>query len=227
MAPKRRTSSGTMTGTCEAISSVRNGQNVTIKGKIMTKSSIMKSAAGGEWCWVEIKDTVDCKPFRVKAWGKQAKTLSAMDWLKTYDFHGLQCKESQVDSKLECGMLAKSVVQVAHEQLDEEDNWDCHIYGALTEIAPGALADKNLHFIVKLVKIGEESPSLDEVSVDFMDDEDEVRTFNVHGTLRDQLKVDKVYIIHRAKIIDNLGNVDAWSMLTPAPLGYVPEKWTE
>ena len=151
----------------------------------------------------------------MKAWGTQSKLIAELTFLRTYEFHGFECKDSQVDGKLECGWRHKAAIQAAEEQLDEEDTWDTKVYGPLTDIAPGQTTTNNLDFIVKLVKEGDQHGEM--VSVDFKDEEGTSKPFKVHETWRDQLLVDRIYVIHRAKIIDNQGYLDTWAMLSTAP----------
>ena len=175
--------------------------------------------AGNQWAWADIKDTKEGKTMRMKAWGKQSKLIAELTFLRTYEFHGFECKESHVDGKLECGWRHKAAIQAADEQLDEEDTWDTKVYGPLTDIAPGQTSTNNLDFIVKLMRIGDQHGEM--VSVDFKDEEGTSKPFNVDETLRDQLLEDRVYVIHRAKIIDNQGSLDTWAMLSTAPSSYV------
>jgi len=85
----------------------------------------------------------------------------------------------------------------------------------LTDIAPGQTSTNNLDFIVKLVKEGDQDGEM--VGVDFKDEEGTTKRFKVHQTFRDQLLADRVYVIHRAKIIVNQGYLDGGAMLTAAP----------
>ena len=146
---------------------------------------------------------------RMKAWNAQAKTVSELTFLHTYEFHGFECKVSQFDGKLECGWRLKAAIQAAEEELDEEDTWDIKVYGPLTDIHPGQTTTTNLDFIVKLVKAGDQHDAM--VNVDFLDEEGTPRTFKVHESLQDQLVEGRFYVIHRAKILDNHACVDTWA----------------
>jgi len=55
-----------------------------------------------QWAWADIKDTMEVKTLRMKAFGKQAKLISDLNFLSTDEFHGFECKEGLEGGPVEC-----------------------------------------------------------------------------------------------------------------------------
>ena len=167
---------------------------------------------------MDIQDEAGGLVMRMKAFGAQAKQIADLTFLTTHEFHGFECKPG-LNGDPECGWRHRAAIQPAEENLDNEDAWDGKEYGPLTDIRPGQTTTTNLSFILKLVSEGLSSDSM--INVSFLDEEGTTKPFSVHETFRDQLLPDRVYVIHRAKIVNNQGWVDSWAMLTAAPKSYM------
>jgi hypothetical protein len=167
---------------------------------------------------VDIQDEAGGLVMRMKAFGAQAKQIADLKFLTTHEFHGFECKPG-LKGDPECGWRHRAAIQPAEENLDNEDAWDGKEYGPLSDIRPGQTTTTNLSFIVKLVSEGPSSDSM--INVNFLDEEGTTKRFSVHETFRDQLLPDRVYVIHRARIVDNQGWVEGYAMLTAAPKSYM------
>ena len=88
MAPKKGTSSGTVKNAVVELKTVKEGQVVSVSGKIMSKTGLMtKAQTGTTWAWVEIQDSADGGKLRMKCFGAMATVLSKLGFLETWDFH--------------------------------------------------------------------------------------------------------------------------------------------
>ena len=74
-------------------------------------------------------------------------------------------------------------------------------------------------FIVRLVK--HKAFHNDFVVAEFIDKEGTVTDMKVEQGFRVVLRPGSTYVIHRAKIVDGKGVVDAWAMFAYAPRCYV------
>ena len=91
MAPKKRTSTGTVKNSMVELKSVKEGQVVSVSGKVMTKSGLMtKVTTGTVWAWVEIQDSEDGGKLRVKCFNSMAKIIAKLKFLGTYEFHNFK-----------------------------------------------------------------------------------------------------------------------------------------
>ena len=157
----------------------------------------------------------------MKAFGAQAKQLMELKFLGTYDYVTFKCELGH-GGKTECKMQKGSAVEKAAEPLDAEDTWDSREYGPLSDIVPGKTKTNGSDFIAKLVKEKEVQDNM--LLVEFVDEEGTKRDILVHDSYQKIVETDRVYVIHRAKIMDGEGMVDEWSMLAKAPLSYT---WSE
>ena len=103
-------------------------------------------------------------------------------------------------------------------QLDPDDVWDTLEYAPLSDIGSTQYETRR-NFIVKMV---EEGAFVDDnVPVKFIDEEGEQKTILVHEDYKGILVVDRVFVIHRVKLLGSEASVDNYGMLVPAPSSYV------
>ena len=87
----------------------------------------------------------------------------------------------------------------------------------MSDISPGQDKSSNLHFLVKVVRMGQIK---DEMMLVDVTDEENISRSIAHESHAAVLITDNVYVVHRAKIIEGVGVVDGWSMLVLAPNSY-------
>ena len=217
--------------TFDAISTVKAGQMVSVKGKVMTKSGVkMKGIC--PWAYADIKDDEMGNTLRIRAEFKQAKVISDLTFLGTYEFHGFLCTESQ-DGRSMCVTCYGSAIRTADEQLDDEFNWDETEYFPLsffqTFMASSDIRTEqdmqftiDWAFIVKLVKKEDRG---DMLVVDFKDEGQTLQRFRVSRAYADQLIQDRIFVLHRAiqdeTTSSSIGVVNQDSMLATAPRSYM------
>ena len=91
MAPKKKTSLGTVKNAVVQLKNVKIGQVVSVSGKVMTTSGLMtKPATGTVWAWVDIQDSEDGSKLRLKSFGPMAKIVARLKFLETFDFHNFK-----------------------------------------------------------------------------------------------------------------------------------------
>ena len=127
---------------------------------------------------------------------------------------------------VELVMDKASSINAADEQLDEDGDWDQLEYAPLADIGSGKPPGTTAYFIATLVEVdGTTEASEDEsmIVAKFQDEEKDIRTFWVHETHTTQWKLNSTYVIHRAKIENDIAKIPSTSMLSEAPADYV---WT-
>ena len=155
MAPKKRTSSGTVKNAVVELKNVKEGQVVSVSGKVMTKSGLMtKSATGTVWAWVDIQDSEDGSKLRLKSFGAMAKIIAKLKFLETFDFHNFKV-EKGFGVQFEATPVKGVVVEENKINLNPDATWDQKEYVPLTDINPGEEKSSNLNFLLKVLKRGE------------------------------------------------------------------------
>ena len=88
MAPKSRISSGTVRHAVVKMKTIKEGQVVSVSGKVMSKTGLMtKAQTGTTWAWVDIQDSADGGKLRMKCFGEMATVISKLRFLGTFDFY--------------------------------------------------------------------------------------------------------------------------------------------
>ena len=154
---------------------------------------------------------------RVKGFGAQADVIADLEFLSTFDFHNFKI-EKGLGVKFEAVVQKGGTVEANTTNLNPEDTWDVKEYGPLSDISPGQDKSSNLHFLVKVVRMGQLKDEM--MLVDVTDEENTSRSIKVHESHTAILITDHFYVVHRAKIIEGVGVVDGWSMLALAPNSY-------
>jgi len=75
-----------------------------------------------------------------------------------------------------------------------------------------------MNFLFKVAKKGKIQDEM--MLVHFADEEGTTKCIKVHETHAEDLIPNHIYVVHRAKIVDGAGVIDAWSMVAPAPESY-------
>ena len=166
----------------------------------------------------------DCQhgnTLRVTAYACQAKQLVDIGFLMTYKFLHVRCESGSLGPH-ECFLQKGSAVVQADPGLADNFHWDTREYGPLTDIVWGLSKIGGFDFIVKLVK--EKTFHNEYIVAEFIDEEGTVADMRVDQGFRVFLRPGSTYVIHRAKIVDDTGIVDASAMFAFAPCGY---KWTD
>ena len=219
MAPKKRTSAGAIKNAVVPIQRVREGDTVSVAGKILTKSGLLtKASTGTVWAWADIQDSEEGGKLRVKAFHPVAKHLAKSKFLDTFIFHNFKV-EKGFGVALEALPMKGGSIEPSEVKMNPDDTWDHKEYGPLTDINPGEInLTSNLNFILKIVQTGD---TVDEwLSVDVIDEEGTQKNIKVHECHEDYVQVDGFVVVHRAKMQDDVCVVDAWAMLAPAPTSY-------
>ena len=154
---------------------------------------------------------------RMKGFGAYAETIANLEFLNMFDFHNFKT-EKGLGVKFEAVVQKGGCVENTRGNLNVEGTWDVKEYGPLSDVSPGQDKSSNLHFLVKVVKMGEFKDEM--MLVEVIDEENTSRSIHVHECHTAILFTDHFYVIHRAKIIEGVGVVDGWSMLVIAPDSY-------
>ena len=221
MAPKKRTSAGTIKNAVVPIQRVKEGDTVSVAGKILTKSGLMRQGSTGIlWAWADIQDSAAGGKLRVKAvWPQRAVLQVARSkFMDTFIFHNFKV-EKGFGAALEAVAVRGAFIEPRCVKMNPDDTWDHQCYGLLTELTERELhPDIQLNFILKIVQTG---ATVDEWrSVDVIDEEGTQKNIKVHECHEDYVQVDGFVVVHRAKMQDDVCVVDAWAMLAPAPNSY-------
>ena len=166
----------------------------------------------------------DCEhgnTLRVTAYECQAKQLVDIGFLMTYKFLHVRCESGSLGPH-ECFLQKGSAVVQADPGLADNFHWDTREYGPLTDIVWGLSKIGGFDFIVRLLK--EKMFHNEYIVAEFIDEEGSVADMRVDQGFRVLLRSGSTYVIHRAKIVDDTGIVDASAMFAFAPCGY---KWTD
>ena len=91
---------------------------------------------------------------RMKGFGAQADAIANLEFLNTFDFHNFKT-EKGLGVKFEAVVQKGGCVENTPTTLNVEGTWDVKEYGPLSDISPGQDKSSNLHFLVKVVKMGE------------------------------------------------------------------------
>ncbi len=126
--------------------------------------------------------------------------------------------EKGLGVKFEAVVQKGGTVEAFPTNLNPEGTWDLKEYGPLSDISPGQDKSSNLHFLVKVVRMGQIKDEM--MLVDVTDEENTSRSIKVHECHTAILITDHFYVVHRAKIIEGVAVVDGWSMLALAPNSY-------
>ena len=71
MAPKKRTSSGTVKHVVVELKTIKEGQIASVSGEVMSKTGLMTSAkTGTTWACADIQDSEDGGKMRIKGFKK-------------------------------------------------------------------------------------------------------------------------------------------------------------
>ena len=218
MAPKKRTSSGSIKNAVVSIDKVKEGDTVSVVGKILTKSGLLtKASTGTVWAWADIQDSEAGGKLRVKAFHPLAKQVAKSKFLDTCVFHNFKVDKG-FGVALEALAMRGGFIEPHEVKMNPDDTWDHKEYGPLTDINPGEERTSNLNFILKIVKKG---TTVDEwISVDVIDEEGTEKNLKVHECHEEHVQVESFVVVHRAKMQDDECVVDAWAMLAPAPTSY-------
>ena len=166
----------------------------------------------------------DCQhgnTLRVTAYACKAKQLVDLGFSMTYKFLHVRCEPGSLGPH-ECFLQKGSAVIQADAGLDADIEWDRRVYGPLTDIVWGLSKIGGFDFIVRLLK--EKTFHNEYIVAEFIDEEGSVADIRVDQGFRVLLRFGSTYVIHRARIVDNTGIVDASAMFAFAPCGY---KWTD
>ena len=137
MAPQKRISSGTVKNAVVELKTVKEGQVVSVSGKIMSKTGLMtKAQTGTTWALVEIQDSADGGKLRMKCFGAMATVLSILSFLGTFDFHQFRV-EKGFSVQMEATPVKGVVVDENKTNLNPDASWDQKEYGPLTDTNPG------------------------------------------------------------------------------------------
>ena len=124
MAPKKRMTNGTVKCAFKKISELTPKEVVSVTAKIMSKSGAVTGKTGCTWTRLEIKDSKTGAVSNVKGWNKDAKVLTGLSFMVTYDFMGFDTESSEYGNGLEIKWTEGSSVRKSSTELDAEDVWD-------------------------------------------------------------------------------------------------------
>ena len=218
MAPKKRTSSGTVKHAVVELKTIKEGQVVSVSGKVMSKTGLMtKAQTGTTWAWADIQDSEDGGKMRIKGFKELAKRIAELKFLGTFDFHQFRVDRG-FSVPWEASPGKGSSVDENPTNLNPDATWDQKEYGPLTDTNPGEDKNLQLNFLLKVV---ERSEVVDEwFTVEVVDEEGTKKTIKVHQTHERLVIKDGFLVVHRAKMLDDICVVEPWSMLATAPEGY-------
>ena len=218
MPPKKRTSAGTVKNAVVGLKTIKEGEVVSVSGKVMSKTGIMtKAQTGTTWAWVDIQDSDDGGKLRIKGFSNMAQKISELKFLGTFDFHQFRV-EKGFSIGLEATPVKGVVVDENQTNLNPDASWDQKEYGPLTDINPGEDKNLQLNFLLKVVA---KTDLVDEwITVEVVDEEGTKKTIKVHETHAKNVTRNGFLVIHRAKMLDDICVVEPWSMVAPAPEGY-------
>ena len=219
MAPKKRTSSGTVKNALVQLKNVKEHQVVSVSGKVMSKSGLMtKSATGTVWAWVDIQDAEEGSKLRLKSFGAMANRIAKLKFLETFDFHNFKVEKGFGVQFEAAPVKGGAVVEENKINLNPDATWDQKEYGPLTDLQPGEEKSSNLNFLLKVVKRGEMHEEW--LTVGVIDEEATEDSIKVHETHDENVTTGSFCVVHRAKMQDDVCVVDAWAMVAPAPQSY-------
>jgi len=218
MAPKKRTSSGTVKHVVVEMKTIKEGQVVSVSGKVMSKTGLMTSAkTGTTWAWADIQDSEDGRMMRIKGFKELAKRVAELKFLHTFDFHQFRVEKGfSVPWEASPGKGSSVVENLTN--LNPDATWDQKEYGPLTDTNPGEDKNAMLNFLLKVVEISEVVD--DWFTVEVVDEEGTKKTIKVHETHESLVTKNGFLVVHRAKMQDDICVVEPWSMLATAPEGY-------
>eukprot|EP00440_Ansanella_granifera_P067049 gb/GFBE01072713.1/.p1 GENE.gb/GFBE01072713.1/~~gb/GFBE01072713.1/.p1 ORF type:complete len:221 (+),score=24.88 gb/GFBE01072713.1/:1-663(+) len=198
MAPKRRLSTGTTTAPVVAFKDLQSkvGSDVTVEGKLMTKSGVMIGKTNATpWAFATLQDEVDGPRVRIRGFYGKATAISEKPLFSTVRIQGAKVELDKESGRAELFVGLACVVSSASRQLDEQCEWDTTEYGPLTDIGEKPETEK-LYTVFKADHVSDEVKD-GYFRVEASDVESTSRVLQVHESFRNVVVQQGYFVLHR------------------------------